>query len=258
MPRISENRRNSAESPRDIAPTSFSPTRTRSKSSPPCGIRSGLCWMDKLSFVADSGKDMRGKTNWLYWVCQIAGWGIYTVVGLTIATLTTGWRAATAIGFALFFVYSIACTHWMRGFIRRRGWLALPPMRGFPRIFGSAIAVGLLLAALVVGLSQLLAGPNAFNAAAIAGTIGGLVFVCCMWAGIYAGITRNRRAQLREIELKLTLRQAELRALQAQVNPHFLFNSLNTIRGMVSEDPPRAQHMITLLAGLLRRALQAT
>jgi signal transduction histidine kinase len=43
-----------------------------------------------------------------------------------------------------------------------------------------------------------------------------------------------------------------------QVNPHFLFNSLNTIRGMVVEDPARAQHMITSLASLLRRALQSS
>src|SRR6185312_3782318 len=150
MPHISESRRNWAESPRAIAPTSFSATRTHSRNSLPCAIRSGLCWMDKSSFVPNSGKIMRGKTNWLYWGCQIAGWGVYSVVGLTIATLTTGWHAGTAIGFALFFVYSIACTHWMRGFIRRRGWLALPPIRGFPRIFSTAIAVGFLLAALVV------------------------------------------------------------------------------------------------------------
>ncbi len=201
---------------------------------------------------------MRGKTNWLYWSYQVAGWGVYSVVGLAIATLTTGWHAATAIGFALFFVYSIGVTHWMRGLFRRRGWLTLPPARGFPRIFSAAIGVGLLLAALVAGVSRGLAGPDAFPAAAIAGTAGGLVIVCCTWTGIYLGVTRSRRAQLREIELMLTLRQAELRALQAQVNPHFLFNSLNTIRGMISEDAPRAQHMITLLAGLLRRALQAT
>ena len=49
--------------------------------------------------------------------------------------------------------------------------------------------------------------------------------------------------------------QAELRALRAQVNPHFLFNCLNTIRGMVSEDPARAQEMITNLAALFRHAI---
>jgi LytS/YehU family sensor histidine kinase len=60
------------------------------------------------------------------------------------------------------------------------------------------------------------------------------------------------------VQFQLTLRQAELRALQAQVNPHFLFNCLNTIRGMVTEDPERAQHMITSLASLFRRSLQSS
>ena len=200
---------------------------------------------------------MSGKTTYAYWACQIAGWGGYSALGLTIATLTLGWRGGTAIAFALFFLYSVALTHWMRGLIRSRGWLLAPPLRGLPRIFGVAFAVGLLLAALVVGLSRPLSGPGVFDTAAISGTAGGLALACCAWAGIYVAIARNRRAQLREVELKLTLGQAELRALQAQINPHFLFNSLNTIRGMISEDPPRAQHMITLLAGLLRRALQA-
>lgn len=201
---------------------------------------------------------MGGKTTYSYWACQIAGWGGYSALGLTIATLTTGWHAGTTIGFALFFFYSIALTHWMRGLIRRRGWLAAPPSWGFPRIFAVAILIGLLLASLVIGLSRLFAGPDAFNVAAITSTAGGLALACCLWAGIYISITRNRHAQMREVELKFTLGQAELRALQAQVNPHFLFNSLNAIRGMISEDPSRAQHMVTMLANLLRRALQAT
>jgi hypothetical protein len=201
---------------------------------------------------------MAAKTSYPYWACQIAGWGGYSALGLTIATLTSGWHPGTAIGFALFFLYSIALTHWMRGFIRRRGWLTAPPMQGLPRIFGLAILAGLLLASLTAGVTRLLAGPDVLDATAMMSMAGGLALACCSWAGIYISITRNRRAQMREVELKLTLGQAELRALQAQINPHFLFNSLNATRGMISEDPARAQHMITLLAGLLRRALQAT
>ena len=48
---------------------------------------------------------------------------------------------------------------------------------------------------------------------------------------------------------------AELRALKAQLNPHFLFNALNSIRALISLDPPRAQALVTELAGLLRYAI---
>ena len=56
----------------------------------------------------------------------------------------------------------------------------------------------------------------------------------------------------KQVRLELALREAELRALEAQINPHFLFNCLNSIRALVVEDPPKAQDMITRFATLLR------
>ncbi|MGC1200659.1 MAG: histidine kinase, partial [Candidatus Acidiferrales bacterium] len=48
---------------------------------------------------------------------------------------------------------------------------------------------------------------------------------------------------------------AELRALKAQVNPHFLFNSLNSISALTASDPARAREMCILLGDFLRRTL---
>jgi LytS/YehU family sensor histidine kinase len=67
------------------------------------------------------------------------------------------------------------------------------------------------------------------------------------WSFLYFGLhwfERSRRAE-----------QAELRFLKSQLNPHFLFNALNSIRGLVAEDPRKAQEAITRLAKLLRVAL---
>jgi LytS/YehU family sensor histidine kinase len=52
--------------------------------------------------------------------------------------------------------------------------------------------------------------------------------------------------------MESALHDAELRALEAQINPRFLFNCLNSIRGLVSENPAIAQEMITRFATLLR------
>ena len=65
---------------------------------------------------------------------------------------------------------------------------------------------------------------------------------------VYLAVTAGRRAR----ERQLALRDAELRGLEAQINPHFLFNSLNSIRGLVLENPPLAQDLITRLANILR------
>src|SRR5258708_12584582 len=51
---------------------------------------------------------------------------------------------------------------------------------------------------------------------------------------------------------------AELRALRAQVNPHFLFNTLNTIAALINENPAAAEDVVTRLADVFRHALTAS
>jgi len=70
------------------------------------------------------------------------------------------------------------------------------------------------------------------------------------------GVAGPRRFHKQEVRLQLALREAELRALEAQLNPHFLFNSLNSIRALVVENPSLAQDMLTRLANILRYNLR--
>lgn len=60
----------------------------------------------------------------------------------------------------------------------------------------------------------------------------------------------------REGELKSLIREAELHALKSQINPHFLFNSLNSISSLTISDPPRAQEMVINLSTLMRYSLK--
>ncbi len=61
--------------------------------------------------------------------------------------------------------------------------------------------------------------------------------------------------QNRETLLEQQVTEAELRALRAQVNPHFLFNSLNTVADLIVRDPPRAETMTLRLASVFRHVL---
>jgi len=61
--------------------------------------------------------------------------------------------------------------------------------------------------------------------------------------------------QNRETVLEQQVTEAELRALRAQVNPHFLFNSLNTVADLIVRDPPRAETMTLRLASVFRHVL---
>jgi two-component system, LytTR family, sensor kinase len=57
------------------------------------------------------------------------------------------------------------------------------------------------------------------------------------------------------LQLETTLRESQLNTLKGQINPHFMFNSLNNIRGLILEDPQRSRDMITRLSEMLRYSL---
>jgi LytS/YehU family sensor histidine kinase len=69
---------------------------------------------------------------------------------------------------------------------------------------------------------------------------------------------RSARQALEAGELRARLDKAELELLRAQLEPHFLFNALNTIAALIAEDPPRAERAVERLAELLRYALEGT
>ena len=62
-------------------------------------------------------------------------------------------------------------------------------------------------------------------------------------------------AQQASRDAELLARDAELRALKAQINPHFLFNSLNSITALTTVDPARAREMCIRLSDFLRNTL---
>jgi hypothetical protein len=65
----------------------------------------------------------------------------------------------------------------------------------------------------------------------------------------------SREAERRGLEGQVLAREAELRSLRAQIDPHFLFNSLHSISALTTADPPGARRMCVLLAEFLRESL---
>ncbi|HWX94193.1 MAG TPA: histidine kinase [Terriglobales bacterium] len=72
---------------------------------------------------------------------------------------------------------------------------------------------------------------------------------------VLLSVEQSQQAEKRVIEARVLARDSELKALKAQVNPHFLFNSLNSISALTSIDAGRAREMCILLADFLRKTL---
>jgi two-component sensor histidine kinase len=138
-------------------------------------------------------------------------------------------------------------------------WLVLaPPLLCF---FGGAFWVATAHYVIVLaGLPRWIGVPMnwislMFQGGLASGTT--LFLVSCVCFGIdYFRQAAQERENVREA--KALAHQAQLRMLRYQLNPHFLFNTLNSIRGLILEDPARSRVMVTELADFLRYSLDRT
>jgi hypothetical protein len=196
---------------------------------------------------------------------QFAVWLIVggLVAALVHAFIGTAWIDALLFGLPLGLVAApAALSAWFvcRAIPLRR----TPP----PLVVGIATTGAAALATLWAGLGRLWwmalaamgrgvspAPPAAVLA--VLGTVGVLAYLLSV-AMHYLWITFEDSADAarRALESDVAQREAELRALRAQVDPHFLFNSLTAIVGLIGADPTRARQMCQLLAEFLRESLR--
>ena len=204
----------------------------------------------------------------LYWTLQVVGWGLFGLLGCLMGA---AFGQVTNLGLLVLAetitaVNLIVFSHLLRQLIRRWHWLQLPLGALLPRLL-AAIVLDALVSIAAIGLCMVLVHwllyPEKMGSGFPWRQYGGYflnVFVFYwLWALLYFGLHYFDRYRLAEIDrwkLAATAREAEMRTLQAQLNPHFLFNGLNNIRALVMEDPARARAMMTHLAELLRYAMQ--
>lgn len=74
---------------------------------------------------------------------------------------------------------------------------------------------------------------------------------------ILLSLESSQAAERRAMEARVLAREAELEALKAQLNPHFLFNALNSVSALTTTAPARAREMCVLLSDFLRRSLSS-
>jgi LytS/YehU family sensor histidine kinase len=84
-----------------------------------------------------------------------------------------------------------------------------------------------------------------------------IVFV---WVSIYIlwhYIEFTNAEAIQKVKLESLIKELQLKTIKSQMNPHFIFNALNSIRALVDEDPQRARQAITELSNILRSSIQA-
>jgi hypothetical protein len=174
------------------------------------------------------------------------------------------WLVAAALTLPLCFVYAFMCL---------AAWYpcrATPLEKsGFFKLLLTHFTAAVLLSALWMQLAKLLAGgltrwpgfvgldQRSAKYLPLLWVTGVLLYVLSVtFHYVVLAEQSAREAQSRALEARVLARDAELKALRAQVNPHFLFNCLNSISALTSADAPKAREMCILLADFLRTTLR--
>jgi len=203
--------------------------------------------------------------NRLYWTCQLGGWAGYTVVGIVLPALfrPLTWEAVT--GNVLLGAFGVLYTPLYRSATHRGAWRRQPLGQLAPRVLAASVVIATILHITVDPIGRYVLQLGVYQAVESevglrVGSIANGSILILLWSLLYYGVHAiwdHCQAEVDRWKMKAQMESTKLKALKLQLNPHFFFNSLNSVRALIAEDPARAQRMVTQLAGLLRTTLRS-
>ena len=213
---------------------------------------------------------LRAKER-LYVLCQAGSWVFFLVMQVVFLAIFRDKAAvtrATPMEINLSLVRIVAegllITHYSRIYLTRWGWKELGWRKLVPRVILMALALSAIWTivgyTIDFGLLRIdYVSKYPFWLICVSSWVNGSIMMLgwlCLYL-FYHLFERLNRLQVEQLRLAASVKEAELRALKSQVNPHFLFNSLNSLRALIDEDAPRAREAVTRLANMLRYSLQS-
>lgn len=219
--------------------------------------------------LEDTARRERAKER-LYVTCQVGGWSFLLMLQVVLTIYFGGREGRQDLLVAIAnetmtIAAGLLLTHYARPFIHRRSWKQLGWRPLVPRVIASAIVLSLLWCAFAYGFvygllqqpwpTEKYSMPALFMVSWLQGSFLFLGWLCLYF--FYHLFDRFNRSEIERLRLSTHVKDAELRALKSQVNPHFIFNSLNSLRALIDENPARAREAVTQLANLLRYSLQS-
>jgi sensor histidine kinase YesM len=212
----------------------------------------------------------------LYWICQLAGWFVYVLLNLLFFVLQNPITFSDLIIYITWLPLGIGITHLFRTVFIRLQIMQLKLYIQIPLvIIGSFINATLfyfgqyliercvkivtLLNNTDLPFSQILS--DTYTPVVFIDSIANIInyaFVFFFWSLAYFSyhfLINYTQAEMESLRWQANIKEIELNKLKSQLNPHFMFNSMNSIRALVDENPLRAKEAITQLSNILRNTL---
>jgi LytS/YehU family sensor histidine kinase len=202
------------------------------------------------------------STRFLYWGAQLFGWSLYGILmTLSLYAYHPKKIDSTLLTQVISFLFlAITFTHLMRNFFIKYGWLEMKLTPLIPRIIVSSI---LCASCIILGneIINIIIGFDSEKNISILKILIEILansFLILFWNAMYFTyhfFSKSRKQELNNLSLEANRNEIELKNLRTQLNPHFLFNSLNSIRALIEIEPIKAKNSVTALSNLLRKSL---
>lgn len=198
----------------------------------------------------------------IYWVAQFSGWLVYAILLLmaAFANNPNGISVHLVINLFILIVVSISCTHILRLLYLRFGWLDLKLPAILPRLLFVSFITAVFIE-LFTKFISIIISPSEINTLSILGAtmhVLAIFVLLIFWNALYFTFHYFQKANVQELQnirLVALKNEMELKNLVQQLNPHFLFNSLNSIGVLIDLEPAKARKAIVALSALLRQVL---
>ena len=199
------------------------------------------------------------KASPIYWITQLTGWGVFCGLIAITSYMQNEFDLETRYRLLELYILLILVTHGMRYLLIRLDWLNLKLVPLIPRVLFLNISAGAILL-LLSGIMNYLffQEPLGRPVELIVNVLLYSIFFV-LWSAVYLTyhlLRKSRKQELYNLQLVASNREIELKTLRDQLNPHFLFNSLNSIRALIEVDPSTAKSATTTLSKILRDSLQ--
>ena len=201
---------------------------------------------------------MNKKQN-IYWTCQIGGWTFFAALNLFFFKLSYATNVKDILNYLIWLPVGITITHFFRYLVQKFNVLRFTIFTQIPIVIISGFINAFLFFALTIGIAKAF-GIITYKIDVIAAisNILSLTVIFVFWSLIYFGFhffDNYKRTEIQNLKLEANTKEVELNKLKSQLNPHFMFNSMNSIRALVDEDPKKAKVAITQLSNILRNTL---
>lgn len=172
--------------------------------------------------------------------------------------MVNGMDLSKIVGEVFLVAFYIISSHALRYMILRLGFINLRWFQVIPRLLGLIGVLAVVNYFFLVLVSFSTAGllpSEQLNIISFVVNFAVSTALYFVWSLVYLSFLYIERYN-KSLQYEAAAREIELKNLKSQLNPHFIFNALNSIRALIDENPPRSKNAVTQLSNILRNSLR--